>query len=169
MLAFVACNDDVSNKELAEAEDLLLANYLQSSGIDQMTDVVALFDSLEIYYIETSQGPGRQAVTGDVVSVRYEVYTLDNTLLYSNLKASKPVSFTLGASTYSQYMPSNILGFHSGIGMMNEGGRATFIIPSDQAYGSVDYYDSWTYIGISKYTPLRFEVQVTDLTVEERD
>lgn len=167
--AFISCNNDQSNKELSDAEELLLSQYIPESGIDNIPGIFELFDSLQIYYIQKKEGPGQQAISGDVVSIRFEVSLLDSTLLYSNLTEARPYIFTLGSTATSGTLPANIPGFHSGIGMMNEGGTATFIIPSDQGYGSIAYVDSRAPVAVSKYTPLRFEVQITDLSREERD
>lgn len=169
LAAFSSCNNDQTNKELADAEELLLSQYIPESGIESIPGIFELLDSLQIYYISKKEGPGRQALDGDAVSIRFEVYLLDSTLLYSNHSESRPYIFTLGADATGGTLPANMPGFHSGVGMMNEGGAATFIIPSGQGYGSIDYVDRRAPITIAKYTPLRFEVKISDLTREERD
>lgn len=161
ILTAFSCKDTVSNKELADAEVVLLNNYLVDAGIHDST-----FQSTEIYYIERETGPGQFPVAGDVVSVRFQAYFLNDTIAASNLTSTQPTSFTLISDfSYNQYFPSDVLGFHYGISLMREGGKATFIVPSAQAYSN----NAYNSMGVPKYTPFRFEVELTNISPSTRD
>jgi len=81
-----------------------------------------------MYYIETLAGKGAKAENGKMVEVHYTGKFLDGTVFDSS-EGREPFSFPLG-------MGRVIQGWEEGIALMREGGKATFIIPSDLAYGN---------------------------------
>jgi FKBP-type peptidyl-prolyl cis-trans isomerase len=107
-----------------------------------------------LYYIETEEGTGMKAMAGNTVTVHYTGRLLDGTIFDSSVDRGEPLSFRLGAGEV-------IKGWDEGIALMNEGGKATLIIPSDIAYGS---RDGGT---IPPYSTLVFDVEL--LSVEENE
>lgn len=99
-----------------------------------------------LYYIETLEGSGIQAVAGKKVSVNYKGTFLDGTVFDSN-EGKDPFVFTLGTGAV-------IAGWDEAISYMKKGGKATLIVPSGIAYGA---YGSVTIPG---YTTLLFEVEL---------
>lgn len=83
-----------------------------------------------LYYIPKKVGKGKKAEYGKMVSVEYTGKLLNGNVFDSSTGRG-PIEFILGAG---QVIP----GWEEGIAMMNEGGEATFIIPSKLAYGSQD-------------------------------
>lgn len=82
-------------------------------------------------YIIREKGRGEQPVKGAEVEVHYTGRLTNDTVFDSSLKRNKPFSFKLGQGKV-------IKGWDEGIALLNQGDKATFIIPSELAYGSRD-------------------------------
>ena len=67
-------------------------------------------------------------VSGNKVKVHYKGMLLDGTVLDSSYKRNQPIEFTLGIGQV-------IKGWDEGISLLGLGDKATFIIPSELAYG----------------------------------
>lgn len=78
-------------------------------------------------YVELEAGTGPMPQPGDMVSVHYTGTLEDGTEFDSSI-GREPFSFTLGQG---QVIP----GWDEGIALMNEGGKARLIIPSELGYG----------------------------------
>ena len=105
-----------------------------------------------LYYIETAEGTGIQAVSGDKVKVHYRGTLLDGTKFDASYDRGTPYEFTLGKGQV-------IKGWDEGIAMMKVGGKATLIVPSDMAYGAGARGGV-----IHAYAPLKFEVELIEVT-----
>ena len=79
-------------------------------------------------YIMVKEGSGVQAENGKTVSVHYTGKLTDGTKFDSSLDRNQPIEFVLGQGRV-------IKGWDEGISYLKVGGKATFIIPSDLAYG----------------------------------
>ena len=79
-------------------------------------------------YIMEKEGSGVQAENGKTVSVHYTGKLTDGTKFDSSLDRNQPIEFVLGQGRV-------IKGWDEGISYLKVGGKATFIIPSDLAYG----------------------------------
>jgi FKBP-type peptidyl-prolyl cis-trans isomerase len=79
-------------------------------------------------YIMVKEGSGVQAEIGKTVSVHYTGKLTDGTKFDSSLDRNQPIEFVLGQGRV-------IKGWDEGISYLKVGGKATFIIPSDLAYG----------------------------------
>ena len=66
---------------------------------------------------------------GNRVKVHYKGMLLDGTVFDSSFKRNQPIEFTLGVGQV-------IKGWDEGISLLGIGDKASFIIPSDLAYGS---------------------------------
>lgn len=112
----------------------------------------------EMYFIYTDSGKGDFPVAGDQVSVRYVCYYLDSVYINDNMTNPSPLQLTLWSQNRTNSpFPIDADGFHEGISLMRNGGKATFLVPSTLAYGGNGKYD------VPGYTTLRFEVELTDL------
>ena len=79
-------------------------------------------------YVITQQGKGAEPAPGDSVYVQYRGTLLDGQQFQSSYDSNEPFGFVLGQR---QVIP----GWDEGIALLNEGGKATFYIPSPLAYG----------------------------------
>lgn len=93
--------------------------------------IAAGFDSTEsgLRYQIIQKGTGIKAEKGKTVSVHYKGQLADGTVFDSSYKRNQPLDFGLG-------MGQVISGWDEGIGLLNVGDKARFVIPSDLAYGS---------------------------------
>ena len=66
---------------------------------------------------------------GNKVKVHYKGMLLDGTVFDSSFKRNQPIEFTLGIGQV-------IKGWDEGISLLGIGDKASFIIPSDLAYGA---------------------------------
>lgn len=141
--------EEAKQAKLKDQEAITVANYLKENNI-----TVQPIES-GLYYIETAQGTGEQAVAGDKVKVHYHGTLLDGTKFDSSYDRGSPYEFTLGKGQV-------IKGWDQGIALMKVGGKATLIVPSDLAYGASARSDV-----IHAYAPLKFEVELVEVTKAE--
>ncbi len=80
-------------------------------------------------YIIREKGNGVKPEKGAKVDVHYTGSLTNDTVFDSSYKRNQPFSFTLGQGRV-------IKGWDEGVALLNEGDKATFIIPADLAYGS---------------------------------
>lgn len=104
-----------------------------------------------IYYIRVKKGSGNKPVKGQTVKVHYTGTSIDGEKFDSSLDRGIPIDFVLGTN-------SVIAGWEEGISMMQKGEKATFIIPSDLAYG-----DRGSGARIPPFSTLIFEVELVDI------
>ncbi len=75
------------------------------------------------------KGSGVKSEKGKTVSVHYKGSLTDGTVFDSSYKRNAPIDFPLGVG---QVIP----GWDEGIGLLNVGDKARFVIPSDLGYGA---------------------------------
>ena len=108
------CSEEKKAKETAAANKKLMEGAtITESGLG---------------YIMVKEGSGVQAENGKTVSVHYTGKLTDGTKFDSSLDRNQPIEFVLGQGRV-------IKGWDEGISYLKVGGKATFIIPSDLAYG----------------------------------
>ena len=82
-----------------------------------------------LYYNITKKTEGKQATKGSKVSVHYEGKLLSGQIFDSSFQRNQPIDFTVGIGQV-------IAGWDEGILLLKVGEEATFVIPSNLAYGS---------------------------------
>ncbi len=89
------------------------------------------FDATEsgLRYQIIQKGSGVKSEKGKTVSVHYKGSLTDGTVFDSSYKRNAPIDFALGVG---QVIP----GWDEGIGLLNVGDKARFVIPSDLGYGA---------------------------------
>ncbi|MBQ4914365.1 peptidylprolyl isomerase [Maribacter sp. MMG018] len=109
-------------------ERLAAAKAAQEEALNK---VAAGFEKTEsgLRYKLIQKGDGVKAEKGKKVSVHYEGSLLDGQVFDSSYKRNAPIDFQLGVG---QVIP----GWDEGIGLLQVGDKARFVIPSDLAYGS---------------------------------
>ncbi len=137
-----------------EQESVALANYIQTNKITTKPTPSGLI------YIEKVKGKGAKGEKGRKVKMNYTGRLLDGTVfdtndekvakennVYSEGRKYEPFEFIVGNG---QVIP----GWDEALPMMQEGGKATFIIPSSIAYGEMSQGP------IKPYSSLVFEVEL---------
>ena len=104
-----------------------------------------------LQYKHTIEGTGASPDATDEVTVHYRGTLLDGTEFDSSLKRGEPISFPLNGV---------IRGWTEGLQLMKEGGKTTFYIPQDLAYGARPAPGG----AIPPYAALIFEVELITVT-----
>ncbi len=86
-----------------------------------------LVTSTGLQYLTTLEGTGVKPDANDKVTVHYTGTLIDGTVFDSSVQRGTPATFGL-----NQVIP----GWTEGLQLMKEGGKTTFYIPSELAYGS---------------------------------
>ena len=104
---------------------------------EQKEKELKLLNDLSKGYSETSSGllykfeienKSEKAKSGDKVKVHYKGMLIDGTVFDSSYKRNEPIEFALGVGQV-------IKGWDEGISLLGIGDKASFIIPSELAYG----------------------------------
>jgi FKBP-type peptidyl-prolyl cis-trans isomerase len=117
---FEATQADLISKQTKKKEKVKAALKKLTEG--------ATFTESGLAYFMIKEGEGVQAAAGDTVSVHYTGKLADGTKFDSSHDRNAPIEFPLGKGKV-------IKGWDEGIALMKAGGKATFIIPPDLAYG----------------------------------
>ncbi len=115
-----------------------LANFVSKEGATKTASGLA--------YKHTVVGTGPSPKETDVVKVHYHGTLMDGTVFDSSKERGKEVSFPLNRV---------IRGWTEGVQLMKVGGKTTFVIPSDLAYG-----DAGAPPKIAGGATLKFEVEL---------
>ncbi|MEX0274555.1 MAG: peptidylprolyl isomerase [Flavobacteriaceae bacterium] len=109
-------------------ERLAAARAAQEAQMEEMAAGFGKTPSGLRYQI-LQKGDGAKAEKGQRVSVHYKGSLLDGQVFDSSYDRNEPIAFQLGVG---QVIP----GWDEGIGLLQVGDKARFVIPSDLAYGS---------------------------------
>ncbi|MBN1159396.1 MAG: FKBP-type peptidyl-prolyl cis-trans isomerase [Bacteroidales bacterium] len=131
-------------EDFGDYEKVVLKQYIAAEEID------AELLSSGIYYCLIREGNGKMVEAGDVVEVHYEGRFLNGKVFDSTVKRNESFQFVYGTDYQL------IKGLEEGIGMMREGEKSLFLVPSEMAFGATG---SATGI-IPPYTSLIFEVEI---------
>lgn len=134
------------NQVKEKEESGLIQKYLKDNNIKP---TITLPNGL--IYVETLAGTGTKPQNGKKVKVNYTGRLLDGTKFDSSIDRGEPYEFPLGKRAV-------IEGWDVGIALMNEGGKATLIIPSKLAYKDRGAGDV-----IPPYSPLVFDVELVSV------
>jgi FKBP-type peptidyl-prolyl cis-trans isomerase len=104
-----------------------------------------------LYVVVTEVGEGPKPNEGDRVKVHYTGTLLDGTKFDSSHDRGQPYEFALGKRQV-------IAGWDEGIAMLNEGSKATLIIPSSLGYG-----ERGSGRIITPFSPLKFDVELVEI------
>ena len=98
---------------------------------EELDKIAAGFDRTDsgLRYKIIQEGSGKKAEKGKTVSVHYKGQLADGTVFDSSYKRNQPIDFQLGAGQV-------IAGWDEGVGLLNVGAKARFVVPSDLGYGS---------------------------------
>lgn len=82
-----------------------------------------------VYYLEISKGTGSFVNEGDLVSIHYNLYNIDDKLIETSYEG-EPLMFVYGNNDM-------VPGIEEALGHMRVGGKATIIVPSTMGFGDV--------------------------------
>lgn len=143
---------------MKKSEPAKIKKYIDDSKLTGTTTPSGLF------YSFTKQGTGEKPVVGDTVEVFYTGKFLSGKIFETNVKEVAQKNKTYNSA--QQYKPARvpvgvravIPGWDEALLLMNKGSQATFVIPSNLAYGEQGNQ------GIQPFTPLVFDVEMVSIT-----
>jgi FKBP-type peptidyl-prolyl cis-trans isomerase FkpA len=130
--------------DFGEYEKVVLQQYLREEKLDVQPTGTGL------YHLKLRDGNGKKIEKGDTISVNYEGRFLNGKFFDSTVRRKQPFQFVYGTEWQV------VKGLEEAIGMMSEGEKSLFILPSDLAFGTEG---SSTGI-IPPFTSLIFEVEI---------
>ena len=136
----------MNSKQITENLPYKVKNIeLADSGRDALS--ISEKEMPGLMVTRSKYGPDKP-LKGKKVKVHYKGMLLDGTVFDSSFKRNQPIEFTLGIGQV-------IKGWDEGISLLGVGDKASFIIPSDLAYG-----ESGAGGVIPPNAPLLFEVEL---------
>jgi peptidylprolyl isomerase len=142
--ADVKKKEEQKKENAKKDESALLKKYLKDKNITVKPTASGL------YYIEKAKGTGPQPTPGKKVKVHYTGTLLNGTKFDSSKDRNQPFEFELGKGQV-------IKGWDEGVALMNAGGKAILIVPSNIAYGDREIPS------IPAYSTLVFEVDLIEV------
>ena len=82
-----------------------------------------------LMYLIEEEGNGPKPTQGQGVKVHYELKLVNGTVVDSSFQRGQPIAINIGVG---QVIP----GWDEGIMLLNEGAKATLVVPSDLGYGA---------------------------------
>jgi len=149
--------------KFAEQEPANIASYIADNKLTLKTTASGL------KYVINQTSAKRKPLPGDTVFVNYIGRTLDGKVFDTSIEAEaekagikqdgrpyEPISFILGQRQV-------IAGWDEGLQLLNEGSKATFVIPSKLAYA-----ERGAGADIKPYSTLRFDVELVKVVPAKR-
>jgi FKBP-type peptidyl-prolyl cis-trans isomerase FkpA len=137
--AFLSWTEDLGDYEKVILEQFIREEKMQVSPL-----------ASGVFYLNLRPGSGKMVETGDTVTINYEGRFLNGRFFDSTVKRNQPFQFVYGTEWQV------IKGLEDAIGLMREGEKSLFIMPSDQGFGN---RGSSTGV-IPPFTSLIFEVEI---------
>ncbi|MBN1789199.1 MAG: FKBP-type peptidyl-prolyl cis-trans isomerase [Bacteroidales bacterium] len=131
-------------QDFGEYERVILQQYIR----EEKLNVNPLPSG--IYYLNLVPGHGKKVELGDTLTVNYEGRFLNGKFFDSTIKRRQPFQFVYGTEWQV------IKGLEEAIGLMSEGEKSLFILPSELGFGNQGSSNSI----IPPFTSLIFEVEI---------
>ncbi len=133
--------------DFGEYEKVIIKQYMDGEKLSIAPTLTGL------YYIPVMKTNGKNVAVGDTITVNFEGRFFNSKIFDSTKKRNEPFQFVYGQKWQV------IEGLEEAIGMMKEGERSLFIIPSKLAFGE---QGSSTGI-IPPFTSVVFEVELIEV------
>lgn len=115
--------EEAENQARLAAEPERIAKFVKDFNITVQPSETG------VYYLEIKTGTGDVVEEGDLVSIHYNLYNLDNKLIESSYN-DEPLQFVYGSGDM-------VPGIEEGVSNMRVGGKSTIIVPSQMGFGGV--------------------------------
>jgi FKBP-type peptidyl-prolyl cis-trans isomerase len=135
-------------EDFGDYEKVILKQFLA----EEKLDVEPLPSG--IYYLNLKPGTGKKVEVGDTITVDYEGKFLNGKFFDSTIKRHQPFQFVYGTEWQV------IEGLEAAIGMMREGEKSLFIVPSELGFGNSGSSNQ----AIPPFTSLIFEVEILNVS-----
>ncbi|HLO57179.1 MAG TPA: FKBP-type peptidyl-prolyl cis-trans isomerase [Bacteroidales bacterium] len=150
---------DIQTEEDYTREKQAFLSWIQDFGEYEKVILTQFIDQEKLnvsplpggmYYLNLIKGNGIKVEKGDTVTVNYEGKFLNGRFFDSTVKRGQPFQFVYGTEWQV------IEGLEQAIGMMSEGEKSLFILPSQLAFGNEGSSNQL----IPPFTSLIFEVEI---------
>lgn len=131
-------------EDFGEYEKVILQQFLSEEKLPVQPSASGLF------HLMITEGTGKKIELGDTITINYEGRFLNGKFFDSTIRRKQPFQFVFGTEWQV------IKGLEEAIGMMHEGEKSLFILPSELAFGTEG---SSTGI-VPPFTSLIFEVEI---------
>lgn len=121
--------EEAENTKRLQDEPLRIAKYIKEHNIESEPT------NSGMYYIETFKGTGNSVENGDMVTVNYSIYNIDDLLIESSFQYGQPIRFIYGSGEM-------LLGIEEAVSYMKVGGKARIILPSYLGFGNIKIDDN---------------------------
>jgi FKBP-type peptidyl-prolyl cis-trans isomerase FkpA len=149
-----SCKKTLSDSELMDNEQAKLKQYLNSHNITIQPTASGL------YYLPTDTGTGIKPDAADIVEFTYSLRLVNDQVIATNIDSvARKYGIYTGGVFYTPFkyrLSWWFVGLREGFQLMREGGKATFIIPSNLAYGK----NGSPYLNIGSYTTVIFDISL---------
>ena len=115
--------EDAENQKRLEEEPARIEKFVKDHNV-QVTP-----SETGVYYLEITKGTGPIVDIGDMVSIHYNLYNIEDKLIETSYGA-EPMQFIYGRG---EMVP----GIEEALEYMRVGGKATIIVPSTMGFGDV--------------------------------
>lgn len=148
---------DIVINELIENEAKQIKAYLEKNELNIKPE------NNGIYYITNTEGKGKAVEKGQIAQLNFMLKALDDRIIHTSYRTDNTLDYEYGAEpeTEKTKFNSHTEGIDFVLSKMKEGGKATFIVPSDLGYGN-----EW-YQRIAPYSPLLYEIEV--VAIRDKD
>ncbi len=134
-------------EDFGDYEKVILQQFLREEKIPVQPTGTGL------YHLKLREGNGKTVAKGDTITVNYEGRFLNGKFFDSTIRRKQPFQFVYGTEWQV------VKGLEEAIGMMSEGEKSLFILPSGLAFGTEG---SSTGI-VPPFTSLLFEVEIISI------
>ena len=114
---------EAENKKRLEEEPARIDKFVKEHNINVAPSATG------VYYLEIERGTGEFVDNGDLVSIHYNLYNIEDKLIETSY-GGEPLQFVYGVG---EMVP----GIEESLQNMRVGGKATIIIPSTMGFGDV--------------------------------
>ena len=115
--------EEAENQKRLEEEPARIEKFVKEHNVNVKPSATG------VYYLEIERGTGPVADNGDVVTIHYNLYNVDDKLIETSYDG-EPLQFMYGNN---EMVP----GIEEAIGNMRVGGKSTIIVPSAMGFGDV--------------------------------
>ncbi|MGN0032839.1 MAG: FKBP-type peptidyl-prolyl cis-trans isomerase [Candidatus Limimorpha sp.] len=138
------------DKKIAEREAGLKRKNAEPALIESFVrkhNITVEPSATGVYFLEIERGSGSIVKLGDLVSIHYNLYNLDDKLIETSFGGS-PLQFIIGTN---DMLP----GIEEAVLKMRVGGKATIILPSKMAFDSIPISKD-----LPTYSPVVFDIEL---------
>lgn len=156
-------NTKIFTQEDYEAEQMRLREAEEAENLKRLAEEPARIEKFVkehnvnvapsetgVYYLEIVRGEGPVAENGDLVTINYNLYNIEDKLIETSY-GSEPLQFVYGSN---EMVP----GIEEALGNMRVGGKATIIVPSSMGFGDVAIDKE-----LPAYSTVIFDLELVDV------